>query len=669
MNAQIWPIPGGIHPPENKQQSTQVPIGEIALPKELVLPIGNNELSVSVGDKVLAGQKIGEPSSIMGVAIHAPSSGTITAIENRPQAHASGLDAPSVMITLDGEHNSIEYQETPDFTKVEPAELIDRIRQAGIAGLGGAGFPTAIKLQPKHKIDTLILNGTECEPYITADDMLMRERAHDVVAGSQLLAHILGNPRIVIGIEDNKPEAIAAVTTACKGTPVEVISFPTKYPSGGEKQLIQILTGNEIPSGAIPAHLGIVVQNVGTAASAYQAIRYGKPLTSRITTVVGECVGLQRNVEVLIGTPIKHVLEAHQYKPEPKGRVIMGGPMMGFTLQSLEAPVLKTTNCLLAPSNTELPLPPPAQACIRCGLCAEACPVSLLPQQLFWYSKSEDYEKAERYNLFDCIECGACSYVCPSSIPLVQYYRAAKGNIRQERAEKRKADHARERFEFRKQRLEQEEAEKEAKRAARKAAAEKAKQQAAKASANDAPAPAKDDPVAAAMARVAAQANDPAAQKAKLERSVQSAKDRLDKAQNRLLDADSGNQDMLKARIKEAEKRLADAEHSLKGFLADHPEQAPAEQATPASEKADAPKDAATAAIEKAKAQAEKQQNLSEEEKAQAKKDALIKRLDKARARLAKAQEEQDENVEAFAAGVSKLEEKLAALEAEHGTD
>ncbi|MDO8310789.1 MAG: electron transport complex subunit RsxC, partial [Sideroxyarcus sp.] len=365
---------------------------------------------------------------------------------------------------------------------------------------GGAGFPTAVKLAPKSTqvIDTLILNGAECEPYITADDMLMQVRAAELVSGTLLLSHILHHPKnLLIGIEDNKPKAIAAVRAAVAGAAVtdpeaaniQVVVFPTKYPSGGAKQLIQILTGREIPSGHHSADIGVICVNVGTAAAAWRAVRFGEPLVSRITTVVGDALGTQRNVDVLFGTPISYLLAQHGFNANNASRVVMGGPMMGFTLLDLAAPVIKTTNCILAPSKQELPEPMPAQACIRCGMCAEVCPASLLPQQLFWYAQAEDFERLESHNLFDCIECGACSYVCPSTIPLVQYYRAAKGSIRLHDIEKEKSDRSRQRFEFRQQRIAKEEAEKEAKRVARQKAAEEAKKKLAEKAAEAAAAP------------------------------------------------------------------------------------------------------------------------------------------------------------------------------------
>ncbi|MFT7561225.1 MAG: electron transport complex protein RnfC, partial [Flavobacteriales bacterium] len=480
---QVWDIHGGIHPPENKEQSTHDPIGRIVLPEEFTLALSQHigapaEAIVAVGDKVLKGQKIADAQGYVSVALHAPSSGEVMAIEERDIAHSSELPAPCIVIKPDGHDTWIEHQGLDDYTSVSNKVLLDIIRDAGIAGMGGAGFPSAVKLNPRAdlNIDTVILNGTECEPYITADDMLMRERANEVVHGAEILAYILGYPKnVIIGIEDNKPEAIAAIQAAAENSLVEIISFPTKYPSGGEKQLIQILTGKEVPQGEIPANIGIVVQNVGTAAAIYKAVCLGEPLISRVTTVVGETLAQQRNIDVLIGTPLAHVLKEHGFKDEASERLIIGGPMMGFSVPHAHVPIVKTTNCVLAPTREELPPAPRAQACIRCGMCATVCPASLLPQQLFWFSQSEDFDKLRSHNLADCIECGACSFVCPSNIPLVQYYRASKGSIRQLDEEKQKSDRSRERFEFRKARIEKAEAEKDAKRLARKKAAELAK--------------------------------------------------------------------------------------------------------------------------------------------------------------------------------------------------
>ena len=381
-------------------------------------------------------------------------------------------------ITLkpDGEDQWCQRSPVADYRSLERDEVLQIIRDAGISGMGGAGFPTNIKLRPPRdrKVSTLILNGAECEPYITADDMTMREKADEVVAGLKIMAWILRPERCVIGIEDNKPEAIAALRKATEGTQTEIAVVPTKYPSGGEKQLIQILTGMEVPSGGIPADIGVMCQNIGTAVAVANAVLEGTPLISRIVTITGEAVREPGNFETLIGTPIEHLLGQAGVNQDAVSRLVLGGPMMGYTLTTEAVPVIKTTNCVIAATAAELPAPPPEQPCIRCGQCAEACPMELLPQQLFWHAKATEFEKAEHLNLFDCIECGACSYVCPSSIPLVQYYRFAKGEIRAQQAEQLKADRARERFEARQERLEREQQEKELRRKERAQAAAEA---------------------------------------------------------------------------------------------------------------------------------------------------------------------------------------------------
>lgn len=475
---QLWDFNGGIHPAENKHQSTARPIRAATLPEQLILPLQQHigepaTAMVEVGDRVLKGQKIADVTNGLGVPVHAPTSGLIESIAQLPVPHPSGMTDWCITLRPDDEDQWIELQPVADYRSLDRNQVLDRIRDAGIAGLGGAGFPTDIKLRPPRdrKVATLILNGAECEPYITADDMTMRERAEEVLAGFKVMAWLLRPERCVIGIEDNKPEAIAALRAATEGTQIELAVIPTKYPSGGEKQLIQILTGMEVPSGGIPADIGVMCQNIGTAVAMSQLIFEGKPLISRTITITGEAVREPGNFEALIGTPVQHLLEQAGLQPDRVNRLVMGGPMMGYTLTTTALPIVKTSNCVIAATASELPAPPPEQACIRCGMCAEACPMELLPQQLFWYSKAAEFEKAEHLNLFDCIECGACSYVCPSSIPLVQYYRYAKGEIRVQRAEQLKADRARERFEARQERLEREQQEKEQRRKERAKAA------------------------------------------------------------------------------------------------------------------------------------------------------------------------------------------------------
>jgi electron transport complex protein RnfC len=502
----IWDFHGGIHPAENKHQSMGSSIRQAGIPTQLTHPLSQHigapaSPVVEVGQQVLKGEMIARASGFISVPIHASTSGRIIAIEDRMVAHPSGLPAACIVLESDGLDRWLEHEGVADYRQLEKAALLDIIRHAGIAGMGGAGFPAAVKLgvnPQKGKIETLILNGTECEPYITADDILMRERAVQVVAGARILGYLLEPTETLIGIEDNKPEAIAAMREAAEGTDVEIVVFPTKYPSGGEKQLIEILTGKQVPSGGLPADIGVVCQNVGTAVAIHRAVEYGEPLISRITTTTGDALQPQ-NFEVLLGSPMRFLLEQAGYQPERCERLVMGGPMMGFTVLDDAVPIVKTTNCLLAPSQTEMPPPPIAQACIRCGLCAEACPASLLPQQLYWFARGKEYDKLENHRLFDCIECGACSFVCPSNIPLVQYYRASKAEVVQTRKDLAKSDHSRIRFEARQERLDLEVLAKEAQRAARKKAAEERAKEAAAAGDES-----ESDPIQAAIDRAKA---------------------------------------------------------------------------------------------------------------------------------------------------------------------
>ena len=554
-------IPGGIHPEENKWQSTQDPIQQPNLPKTLIVPLQQHagkpaKTLVQAGEAVLKGQLIAESDGVISANVHAPSSGTIREIAEHSIAHPSGLAAECIVIDTDGNDTWCSLTQHEDYLNLPRETVLEVVRGAGIAGMGGAGFPTDVKLHPANlkQLNTLIINGIECEPYITADDMLMRSYADEILRGIEIMARLLEPKTVVLAIEDNKPHAFEAIqaaleersshTTAAKYD-VELAVIPTKYPSGGEKQLIQILTGQEVPSGGIPADIGIVCQNVATARAVYRAVRYGEPLISRITTLSGEAMGQPCNVEALIGTPISHLLNEFDYKPARYPRLIIGGPMMGYTIENLNTPVVKTTNCILAPEVEELPLSEQAQACIRCGLCTEACPAELLPQQLYWFSRSGEYEKAEHHNLFDCIECGACAYVCPSTIPLVQHYRHAKGEIKEQRLETEKSDRARIRFEARQERLEREAQEKEAKRKARAEAAAKMQAEKAKLAQNpnsDSSAVNTDDPKKAAIAAALArkQANTAqatattSATTAEPEKSLDELKDTFDKAQLKL---------------------------------------------------------------------------------------------------------------------------------------
>ncbi|HDL7497032.1 TPA: electron transport complex subunit RsxC [Yersinia enterocolitica] len=458
----IWDFDGGIHPPEMKLQSSRVPVRIATLPEQLIVPLQQHlgpegELRVSTGERVLKGQPltVGRGRT---VPVHAPTSGVITAIAPHTTAHPSGLAEMCVHITPDGEDRWREQQPWADYSLRDKTALLERIHQAGIAGLVGAGFPTASKLQGGlSSVTTLIINAAECEPYITADDRLMQEHASEVVLGIQILMYLLQPQQVLIGIEDNKPEAIAALQHALRGQDeMQLRVIPTKYPSGGAKQLTKILTGKEVPFGKHSSSIGVLMQNVGTVVAIKRSIIDDEPLIERVVTLTGDALSKPGNFWARIGTPVLHLLKLAGFTPQNQPMVIMGGPLMGFTLPSLDVPIVKISNCILAPTEAEMGLSEPEQSCIRCGLCVDACPAGLLPQQLYWFSRGEEHEKARNHNIFDCIECGACAYVCPSNIPLVQYYRQEKAEIRTLDQEAERAAQAKARFEAKQARLERE---------------------------------------------------------------------------------------------------------------------------------------------------------------------------------------------------------------------
>ena len=495
----LWDFHGGIHPPENKHQSSLTPVVDAGLPPQLIIPVRQHagpagELLVRVGDKVKKGQPLTRFDKGRIVPVHASTSGTITAIEQHTVAHPSGLDDLCILLTPDGDDAWGERTPQPDYWNLERGALLERIQQAGIAGLGGAVFPTHSKLDGRGQLtEILIVNGLECEPYITTDDRLMQEYADEIMDGIRVLKHLLKPKLTLIGVEDNKPAAIEALTRHASDADVLVKSVPTKYPSGGAKQTIELLTGRQVPKGGRAVDMGIMVLNVATVFAIKRAIIDGEPLIERIVTLTGDAFKKPGNAWVRLGTPVRWLLQRFELQPEADQRVIMGGPMMGFTLPHAMVPVVKATNCLLSPTRAELPPPGPEQACIRCSACADACPATLLPQELYWYSRVKEYDKAEKLNLFDCIECGACAWVCPSEIPLVQYYKIAKDDIREARAEAEKAERAKQRFEAKQARFEREKAAREARHA--EAAAQR--RQAMTTAGGE-------DPVAAALARIKA---------------------------------------------------------------------------------------------------------------------------------------------------------------------
>ncbi|MFM4984505.1 electron transport complex subunit RsxC [Aeromonas veronii] len=500
----LWDFHGGIHPADNKLQSSQSPVVDAGLPPRLIIPLRQHagpagDLLVQVGDKVKKGQPLTRYAKGRVVPVHASTSGTITEIGNHTVAHPSGLGDLCVILTPDGEDEWGERNGKPDYWNLERGELLERIQQAGVAGLGGAVFPTHSKLDGRGQLtEILIVNGLECEPYITTDDRLMQQYADEIMDGIRVLKHLLKPKLTLIGVEDNKPEAIEQLTRHATDEDVLVKTVPTKYPSGGAKQTIELLTGRQVPKGGRAVDIGIMVLNVATVFAIKRAIIDGEPLIERIVTLTGDSFKKPGNAWVRLGTPVRWLLQRFELQPEAEQRVIMGGPMMGFTLPHAMVPVVKATNCLLAPTQAELPAPGPEQPCIRCSACADACPATLLPQELYWYSRAKEYDKAEKLNLMDCIECGACAWVCPSEIPLVQYYKIAKDDIREARAEAEKAERAKQRFEAKQARFEREKAAREARHA--EAAAQRRQTMTAAGG---------EDPVAAALARIKAKQDAP----------------------------------------------------------------------------------------------------------------------------------------------------------------
>ena len=464
---------GGIHPEDHKAESSSRPIHPGFIPRTLVVPVRQHigqpaKPIVKVGDRVLKGQIIAEADGYVSTAVHAPSSGIVTEIGPAKVPHPSGLPDLCIIIETDGKDEWIAH-EPIDWRNLEPEALRGYVRDMGLAGLGGAVFPSSIKLDPAGgpAIHTLILNGGECEPWITCDDSLMRERAEEILEGARIMQHLLGAKTVIAGIEDNKAEAIAAMREAALklGLNVEIVAIPTLYPGGGGKQITKTLTGLETPSGGLTTDVGVQVVNVGTAYALARAILHGEPLISRVVTVTGHVLRPQ-NFEVLIGTPMSELVMRAGEREGLTG-IIMGGPMMGFDVPDLDVPVVKATNCVLVKSDELFPQKPREIPCIRCTQCVGVCPVRLQPQELYWFARAKNFGKAQEYHLFDCIECGCCSYVCPSHIPLVDYYRFAKSEIWAREKEKKQSDSARERHEFHLFRIEREKKEKAARLAAK----------------------------------------------------------------------------------------------------------------------------------------------------------------------------------------------------------
>jgi len=481
--AKLFDLRGGVHPEGKKDLSADRPIRALPLPKRLYISLQQHigapaSPVVSVGERVLKGQLIAAAQGAVSAPIHAPTSGIIAALGDHVAPHPSGLPVPAITLESDGEDKWIATETVDDPFALTPEDIAARVGAAGIVGLGGATFPAALKLNLSRNsgVQTLIMNGGECEPYLTCDDHIMRERAGEIIEGIRLIAYAVSAKEVLVGIEDNKPEAIAAMQAAAKESAIKIVVMPSMYPMGSEKQIIQVLTGKEIPAGGRPADIGVLVHNVATAFAVQQAIRYGKPLISRIATVSGGAIKIPCNLEVLLGTPVNALISFAGGYAQPAARLVLGGPMMGQQFTNTDVPVVKGTSGVLALTSKEIGAAEPSP-CIRCSTCVRACPVGLLPLEMASRIRASDLASAVAFGLKDCIACGSCSYVCPANIPLVHYFNYAKGDLAaQERAKlkqestKRLADARNERM----ARIERERAEAMAKRKAAKEARERA---------------------------------------------------------------------------------------------------------------------------------------------------------------------------------------------------
>jgi len=423
---------GGIHPPDKKELSKDRPISEAKSPQRVVIPLSQHlgapcKPVVTIGQEVKKGEMIGEPGGFVSAPVHSSVSGKVIAIAEFP--NAMGRMVNSVVIENNGKEEWAALKDTPDYMKLSPDELKDKVKASGIVGMGGAAFPTVVKLSPpKEKpIDTVIINGAECEPYLTADYRLMMEKPKEIVEGLKILMKILGVNKGFIGIENNKPAAIEKMKAAAKGEAnIEVCALGVKYPQGAEKMLIKAATGREVPPRALPMDVKVVVQNVGTALAVYEAARYGKPLIERVVTVTGEGINTPSNLMVKIGTLVSDLIEQCGGFKGEAGKVVSGGPMMGFAMSSLDVPVTKGTSGILVIPEEGVSHVEDFGPCIRCGRCIDICAMGLMPSMLSILSEKGFYEEAKGYNLFDCFECGSCAFVCPSKRPIVQLVRLAK---------------------------------------------------------------------------------------------------------------------------------------------------------------------------------------------------------------------------------------------------
>lgn len=457
----LFRIRGGVHPDDCKTLSASQPIEDLPMPDLLHIPLQQHigaaaKPAVKRGDRVLKGQLLANSQGMISAPVHAPTSGRIVGVGHYPAHHASGLSVHTITLQPDGKDEWVDLNPVADPFALEPAEIAARVAAAGIVGMGGATFPSAVKLnlRNRYELHTLVINGAECEPYLTCDDRLMREQAVETIDGIRIMAYALGVENIAIGIENNKPEAQAAMRAAAKDFPnIQVIGLPMRYPMGSEKHLVQTLTGLETPARGLTADIGIVVHNPATALAVHEALRAGKPLISRVVTVSGGAISQPRNLRVLLGTKVQTLIDhCGGFREEP-ARLISGGPMMGNLLPDTRVPTVKGGNGVLAltakevSENQESP-------CIRCASCVQACPCGLLPLEMAANARAGNLDAVTKLGLLDCIACGSCSYVCPSHIPLVQYFNYAKGELANRQRAKHKQDETKRLIELRNARME-----------------------------------------------------------------------------------------------------------------------------------------------------------------------------------------------------------------------
>jgi len=457
----LFPIMGGIHPEHRKDLTSEKAIVALPMPATLFLPLQQHigepaAPTVEAGYLVKKGELLARSDGAISAPIHAPTSGRIRAIAEITAPHPSGLPMPTIILESDGKD---EWTDLPppidDPFAAPPQSIRDRVAECGIVGMGGATFPSAVKLGlgTQRKLEVLLLNGAECEPYLTCDDRLMREYADEVIDGARIMAHALGAPRVIVAIETNKPQAIEAMAKAAAATDnVAIAKVPARYPMGGERQLTQAVTGLETPARKLTADMGVVVHNVATARAVHDAVRLGRPLISRIVTVSGGAVPNPGNIEVPLGVKVSELL-AFCGGADGAARFVSGGPMMGQPLPSLDVPVVKGSSGILALTRAETRESEP-QPCIRCGSCIAACPCGLVPMQMAAFIRAEKMAEAVRIGVQDCVSCGSCTYVCPSHIPLVQYFRYAKGRLATQDRERRKNEQTKALVEARNARLE-----------------------------------------------------------------------------------------------------------------------------------------------------------------------------------------------------------------------